>query len=446
MNKYSQKIMSLLDTHFKSHYNYINYDNESIIIKMIKIFDHISSKQNDTMNIILNENIPKLHDVNQQSLIHIAILKLFRENILQKYHECDTNIADLNCFIEWFKKNETSINLKKMISQIKDNNLKQILFHPNKNRQFLHELLYENSFIPYYVIHGAESIDLQYIHYNGNNCDIYVYQPKYDVNTTNFNVELVSKIISFMRTLFNREDLHVKLIVLLSKQKKHLPCENENKFFSPENVNSGATVREDNIMIWREEEFYKVLIHELIHYFGIDFYITDPIYKRIDNIFKNNFIIDGIDRVNEAYTEILALTIHSVIYGVLHKKQFSEIIAYEKLFSQYQVAKILECMNIFKFEDLTSKKIIQSTSVCSYYIIKCIFLLNINIFLNYWTKHGYFINDKTNNSFFEIYQQIANIRSINTKIINDMISFINQNKNENSFVFTTMRMTMFQLF
>ena len=67
-------------------------------------------------------------------------------------------------------------------------------------------------------------------------------------------------------------------------------------------------------MIWRKEEFYKVLIHELTHYFGVDFYITDNIYKKLEKHFGELINILGVDRINESYTETIALTIHSIVY------------------------------------------------------------------------------------------------------------------------------------
>ena len=95
-------------------------------------------------------------------------------------------------------------------------------------------------------------------------------------------------------------------------QKKYLT--NDNNLCS-DNINSGARI-DNSIYLWRKEEFYKVLIHELIHLFDVDFYISDSVYQKIEKIFNNTFNVNGFDRVNECYTEAFAVLLHSIIYSI----------------------------------------------------------------------------------------------------------------------------------
>jgi hypothetical protein len=181
----------------------------------------------------------------------------------------------------------------------------------------------------------------------------------------------------------------------------------------------------------------------LIHYFGIDFYTGDDIYKKIYNIFSKTFSIKGTDKVNESYTEILAIIIHSVIYSIITNTNFNNVISYEILFSNYQVAKIISHFECNTCEDILHVPIYQTTSVCSYYIVKSIFLSNLEKILNFWEQYGFFIlaNEK---KYIDYYNDLVNIKSLHTNIINNMIVFINNN-NRSNFVEKTMRMSVHQL-
>ena len=52
------------------------------------------------------------------------------------------------------------------------------------------------------------------------------------------------------------------------------------EILSPDIVNTGLTRRcatDNEVVIYRQEEWFKVLIHELIHGFGLDFHSSDDI-------------------------------------------------------------------------------------------------------------------------------------------------------------------------
>ena len=51
-----------------------------------------------------------------------------------------------------------------------------------------------------------------------------------------------------------------------------------------DNINSGSTYVGSEITIWRSEELYKVLFHELIHYFKLDYRHNADQYKEIDKL------------------------------------------------------------------------------------------------------------------------------------------------------------------
>jgi hypothetical protein len=94
---------------------------------------------------------------------------------------------------------------------------------------------------------------------------------------------------------------------------------------------------------------------------------------------------------------------------------------YEKLWSLYQVCKILNHYKLKKFEDLDSKEFKQDTNVFSYYIIKFFML--------------YKLDNKCD------YKNLINI--LNDK---EIISIINENIQSNHQNFdNNLRMTLFEL-
>ena len=64
---------------------------------------------------------------------------------------------------------------------------------------------------------------------------------------------------------------------------KFLP-HNEEDEITKFNINSGyASINEGTIVIFRKEEWFKVFIHESIHYFNLDFRTDNEIKKLILN-------------------------------------------------------------------------------------------------------------------------------------------------------------------
>lgn len=416
LNKYSGKLFNFINNNFKI---YKNNQGEQINDKYI--IDFLTKSFSDSMPIdikkIYSANIKKIHDVSEMPLVHAILYELkLKNNISNK-------VIDI-------KKILRSNNIPKKIYDI--------IFKPSKDRILLHKLLYENDFISTSIVHHAESSDLTFDHYRGNNSDIYIYSPNF---AKEIDIQLVSRIISFFRIFTKKSDLYVNIVLFMGKNKKFIPS-NSQMELTPNEINSGSSIEGTIIMIWREEEIYKVLIHELIHYFGIDFHTSDKIYPKINSLFSQNFIINGIDRVNESYTEILALTINSIIFSHIFNVNFYDVIAYEKLFSYFQVAKICTIFNYKSYSELKKKGIKQSTSACSYYVIKCIFLEKYNEIVQYLNQNGLYILN--NDAYVDLYKKIVKNDTLDEKIIDNMIKFIYDNKNE-QFVYKTMRMSLFSL-
>jgi hypothetical protein len=99
--------------------------------------------------------------------------------------------------------------------------------------------------------------------YNNNN--IYIYNDTYEERKINKIINKIKIIINYLNNFIEIKGM--KLYIILSDIKKNLI--NKKYLLDGDNVNSGLCSN-SYIFIWREEELFKVLIHEMIHFFKLD--------------------------------------------------------------------------------------------------------------------------------------------------------------------------------
>jgi hypothetical protein len=191
------------------------------------------------------------------------------------------------------------------------------------------------------------------------------------------------------------------IVVFMVNNAKVLP-EKESIIIGPEHVNSGYThtCKENNeIVIYRQEEWFKVFVHETFHTFGIDFsmFTIDSYQSQLQSMFNvstNIFLY-------EAYCETWARVINIIIYTTLMQKNQSfktikktciEYFQKETVHSMVQASKILKFMGL-NYTILTSKhndlqRISQmlykeSTNVLCYYIITALLMFYLDEFFSW---------------------------------------------------------------
>ena len=232
------------------------------------------------------------------------------------------------------------------------------------------------------------------------------------------------------------------LLIFMSNQKKVIPVMNNNNNsnleFNPKHINSAVTDG-TNIIIFREEELLKSILHEAIHFFKVDFspneyptsYINQYLIKyRITNI-KNNTI-----RISESYTELLA----NLLNNIFISKDLNELESNnskEINYSLFQVAKIFHLLGYKKTSDFLSnnsrkntKDLVQGSHVFSYYIVKSIFFYHINEFIDkiILRKGSYLIFNNNSETYFYIDNLIVNNLSPDSnwsKHINKLLNKMN---------------------
>ena len=197
----------------------------------------------------------------------------------------------------------------------------------------------------------------------------------------------------------------INIFMYLTSEKKHIP-KNNLSILGPEHCNTAVTTaceKNGDILIYREEEWFKVLIHETFHLLCLDFanmpnYIISEFNKKIRGIIpvKSDY------NLFEAYSEFWATIWNCAFcsYNIIDDNNFLNFVSYmdyciqvEIVFSIFQMNKILHFMGLtyrqLYTKDETAYTIArrylyrEKTNVLAYYIVKTILLFNHVDFMNW---------------------------------------------------------------
>jgi hypothetical protein len=189
---------------------------------------------------------------------------------------------------------------------------------------------------------------------------------------------------------------------------KKLPDSNIN-ILDQINVNTAFTTtcpKDSEIVIFRKEEWFKVLIHESFHNFALDFSDMN-IYESTKDILAI-FPVNSEVKLFESYTEFWAEIMNALFCSFFNLKNksnseeflsnFEFYINFERTYSFFQLVKILDFMGLnYKnmYSQTNQSEILRNTlykensNVLAYYIIKTILINNYQGFL-YWCKTNNF--------------------------------------------------------
>jgi len=408
------------------------------IIKFFEIngFDFGTESNDDFFDGPFINHIKNTFEISFMDIPKIESIRLGKINdgktplLYDALRDDDQSISEFN---DWYRKSN-SLEIKKMIT---DPSMRDILFNPIDERKKLHNMFYDNYFMPLDVIYCGEINDLDYDFYSGDGIDISIYS----IDGDKPDVKLILKIINFFRRLKQKMNKKLDLIIFYCNQKKYFP-KNKGDTITPENINSGCSFTNNYIYLWRKEEFYKVLIHELIHYFHLDFHDKDP--NDLNDSFTNMIKVQGRDVINEAYTEFLAVLLNCIVIGSISNntktRSITQLIESEILFTHLQIAKII---NHFDANSLENLVIIQNTSLASYVIVKGILLNNYKLmipYLNSMVHDDRIIWNSQYDNYCILYRKLMNTNSLNNELIKKILKIIQNTKK--SFVTETLRMTL----
>lgn len=461
MNKYSLKI-----------YNFIKKINKEFnfeFSKLINISDPFIIKIQEIINKVLDEKID--YGITQQILLKkispnpkYPLIYLFLKEYIQKRLEQKREIKlpeseyfinhdlSLPSFIKFYLNNSTKIDYDQIKKDIETEpellELYKIIFEQNSSRKTLHDILYLNPFVGLDVTHYVETTELQYIKIDSDLYSIDLYLDQTFTNSIEIVILKIITILTIMKTIadeFNlpRKDNKVIIRIILSRQKKIL-FSNYN-ILGPINVNSGSTLPGEFINIWRFEEFEKVMIHELQHFYGCDFHSSNSNYYLVENVINKYFDIKGDDNVNESYNEVMAHIISMIYFSRVYKLKLETIFHMELYFLLFQTAKIIDFFGGDNYDSIfiTTKdhiKFNQRTSVLSYYLIKTLFMFYIQYTTQFISKISMKCNDKYSMELMSKFLKIIIEDKQIHRYIDPLIMMIKKNKSD-KFIYKTMRMT-----
>ncbi len=235
----------------------------------------------------------------------------------------------------------------------------------------------------------------------------------------------VSDLVSYYKVLAHRVYMWLSMIsdkskcgetlniyIYLTPFEKKIPTAKGDSI-GPEHANTGYTFRcekQNEIVIYRQEEWFKVLIHETMHAFGADFDTRSD--ANDDEYLKTLFSLpDDVNiKLSETYSEIWARIMNVVFQTYFKsppslesrtiskfKKNIDFYLHLECVFSLYQCIKILDYMGInyalLTDDSESSKQIVTSfyrenTNVFAYYVLTSILLNSYRDFLPWCATHN----------------------------------------------------------
>lgn len=220
------------------------------------------------------------------------------------------------------------------------------------------------------IIDYIDEITDEY-HYEYKNIIIDVYYRK---KKDKLDIKKLERVVKRCQQIANEKKVF-KVILLLSPAKKLI---NTHKILTAENANSGFTFPSRNeIYIFREEEYPKVLLHELIHHIEL---VDNQNYKESNKMaLRRHFNItdDTILILNETIVEMWALILHLLFISREYNLDFKELFDIESKYSLFKTYQILKLRETYK-----NKKWCDRCNIYSYIVFKTIILMNIHEFLN----------------------------------------------------------------
>jgi hypothetical protein len=224
-----------------------------------------------------------------------------------------------------------------------------------------------------------------------------------DVTKCDHHINLIIHLMCILNIYSNKKcSKNLTIFIYMTSLKKELPKTNAH-ILDQTNVNTAFTrtcLTTSEIVIFRKEEWFKVLIHESFHNFGLDFADMNntECHAKILRMFKVSSEVN----LFEAYTEFWAEIINACLCSFLilqNKNDVNEFLSnadffinFERTYSFFQLVKTLDFMGV-TYTDLYSSSLRNSkykekSNILAYYVIKTILIHNFQDFLSWCQTHN----------------------------------------------------------
>jgi len=191
---------------------------------------------------------------------------------------------------------------------------------------------------------------------------------------------------------------HMNVYMYLLPDEKVLPPKGQG--LGVEHVNTAFTTScatQTEIHIFREEEWFKVLIHETFHNHGLDFSENfDMYHDAVQAQLKQCYpALRSPVLLFESYCEFWALLLHTLLEAFVSSSQkakcwtqFQRMLRIEQTFSQFQCVKVLDHYGLTFTKDVLhfdGPKVFdeRQSNAFAYYVIKSVMISHCDAFLEW---------------------------------------------------------------
>ena len=230
-------------------------------------------------------------------------------------------------------------------------------------------------------------------------------------------------------------------------------------------ANTGFTrncSKQNEIVIFRKEDWFKVFIHETFHCFDLDFShnYNDMCNLKMQELFAINAQIYLFESYSEFWATILNVLFCSFIVNGEQNVQIAvntalAFIDIERSFSLFQMVKILNYMglsyrNLILKDTAYNALYIEKTNIFSYYIIKTILLLNFQEFLQWCEDHNTTLLKFNSNQSHQLelckfIKSMYNLPRFINQVIETELLFKKLNSIKNKNLMFTMKMCLLEI-
>ena len=345
-------------------------------------------------------------------------MKLTQQTI-HKFFFIDKNYKHL---LKYSFQRNTKIALKSLYNIIQQSFKKynQLFSHFPKNNDFIKETNYTQNNIIYPSDFNDSDFPFEIISYIRNNiikqnCYTFVTNGRkvnvYIGNTLHSNIDnhlVIEKMLMWLHILSHYSShkcsQELSIYLYMTPLKKHLP--NKGEIIDWRHVNSAFTRTcrpNSEIVIYRQEEWFKVFIHETFHCFGLDFSHLDETLNTVNRHMRDIFNVNVDILLFESYTEFWAELLNSMFFVYLDNpnlrtnyNKFCRTL--EQLVNYHRVHCALTMNQILAFQDINYEMLInqktnykEKTNVLAYFVIKSLLFSHFNemiSFCNYENKEN----------------------------------------------------------
>lgn len=273
--------------------------------------------------------------------------------------------------IEELNKNTTQY---KTIAEFAEFDCYKVIKNKDTIKETIMKVLCDSLFIPFTIIQWIETSCNHCTILKWNKCTIHILDDKCIEEDL---IKDVIKIVKWMISISKKTNPKLNIYIYLCKFTKAI---GENHILGFNEINSGVSFTNSWLQIFRLEELYKVLIHELIHNMNLDLNNSISFVEELKIVHMHPESRPII--VNEGYVEAISTYFYAIYISDGSEISVHNILLDEEKFSIYQINKIFKHYsidNILYFAN--ENNFIQNTNIISYFLLKYLFLINIEYFM-----------------------------------------------------------------